>query len=151
MVVARKTKALETTIEPAGVQGGGLTLDLSKGEDRVLFNRALREGWDIPQTLLKSAPATLQAIADDEDEPSRARISAIKVLVAMKAANVDQMKVLTKFEEDPEEHNHLHLHGAELQTMTDDELTEYRKRIRADIARGRTRTGQRRTRKKKSV
>lgn len=63
----------------------GLIDERTPGKDIALIQKAVRQGWNIPQDVLEQLPAEMWDIAKDKERDDRPRIAAAKVLLAMNA------------------------------------------------------------------
>ena len=63
-----------------------------------LLQRAVREGWQIPEGVMKAAPNTATRIMLNENAPHRDRLRAAEVLAAMHRDKVNAAIALDKIE-----------------------------------------------------
>lgn len=67
--------------------------------DLKLVEKAIREDWNIPESIKENAALVAWKISIDPKSSARDKVAALKVLVAMKASN-DRLKV--------QRHQHVH-------------------------------------------
>ena len=68
-----------------------------EGETLRLLQRAIRNGWDIPQVIVDAAPKVAGKIMT-ESKDNRDRLRAIEVLATMARDNVNALEKLNKVE-----------------------------------------------------
>ena len=73
-------------------------------ESLRMVQRAVLNGWDVPDEARNSLPLECYAIATDSERPARDRLRAMEVLRAMAKDNLDAAMALDKIErlDDPE-------------------------------------------------
>ena len=104
------TEADPKQIDDETPRGGGEgevahILDQPGGRKRqslLLIERAIRQGWNIPNVMKQHLPGVVSAIAADAGKSSRVRLTAGKLLVAMEDNNINAALALSKLDDDPE-------------------------------------------------
>lgn len=96
----RKPKAKEAKPEPIppAVSPAAEITDRTAASALRLLQRAVREGWQIPEGVMKAAPNTATRIMLNENAPHRDRLRAAEVLAAMMRDKVAAAIALDKME-----------------------------------------------------
>jgi hypothetical protein len=94
--------------------------------DLATVRRAIREGWDIPEDLLRVLPKVAGQIALDKKEKSPNRLKAIETIIKMKGQNENREPI-------PQQIEHHHTH--ELGPITADNFAESKRKLAERIAR----------------
>jgi hypothetical protein len=80
----------------AGALVDGLNSVRHRRETLGMIQRALREGWKIPDCWKDTVPVEAMKLLEDTNVDVRTRMRAIEVLVVMDAKNTDKLLALAK-------------------------------------------------------
>ena len=75
-------------------RGNGGELDASSTADQRIVQRAVTEGWDIPEGVLQAFPAELIRIVAKSKEGTRERLRAMELMVKMRGQNIGDRQEL---------------------------------------------------------
>lgn len=68
-------------------------MDACSRSDVQLYERALRQGWNVPQAVREQIIATMQAMLTDEKSSARERNAAARLLVQASRVELDAIRV----------------------------------------------------------
>ena len=67
------------------VDAGGYTIQHTS--DARLLERAIKQGWNIPDAVFSAAPEAMAQLMDSKEQSPRTRIAAVKALTVMHGQN----------------------------------------------------------------